>query len=237
MRAFLSALCLALLAFPGFAQPRYATVPASPDGIGKAYLGREIAQVMSFHGADWLERPERTDEERPDNVLAALDLRPGLVVADIGAGSGFYAWRMGKKVSPRGIVYAVESQPEMFQLLRRQMSRRRASNVKAVLGTATDPRLPAGSIDLAVLVDVYHELEFPHEMLAAIVRSLKPGGRVAIVEYRADDAKVPIKALHTMTEAQLRKEAAQHPLEWVKTVASLPWQNVFVFRKKDAAKS
>jgi ubiquinone/menaquinone biosynthesis C-methylase UbiE len=237
MRALLTALLLALLVPPGFAQPRYGTVPASPDGIGKTYQGREIAQVMSFHGADWLERPERTDEERPDHVLAALDLKPGLVVADIGAGSGFYSWRMGKKVSPRGVVYAVENQPEMFQLLRRQMSRRRASNVKAVLGTASDPRLPANSVDLAVLVDVYHELEFPHEMLAAIVRSLKPGGRLAVIEYRADDPKVPIKALHTMTEAQIRKEAAQHPLEWVKTVGTLPWQQVVVFRKKDPAKS
>lgn len=232
MRTLLTALLLALSLPQVFAQDRYATVRPSADGIGKTYQGREIAQVMSFHGAQWLERPERTDEERPDNVLAALDLRPGLVVADIGAGSGFYSWRIGKRVGGRGIVYAVESQPEMFKLLHRQMARRGAKNVKPLLGNATDPRLPSSSVDLAVMVDVYHELEFPYEMLASIVRALKPGGRLAIIEYRADDPKVPIKALHTMTEAQIRKEAAHQPLEWVRTIGTLPWQQVVIFRKK-----
>ncbi len=231
-RAWAAALLLLAAALPAaLAQDRYGTVRPSEDGIGKTYMGREIAQVMSFHGADWLERPERTDEERPDNVLAALELKPGLVVADIGAGSGFYSWRIGKRVGARGLVYAVDSQQEMFELLRRQMARRRATNVKPVLGTATDPRLPANSIDLALMIDVYHELEHPYEMLASIVRSLKPGGRLAIIEYRADDPKVPIKKLHTMTDAQIRKEAAPHRLEWVKTISTLPWQQVVLFRK------
>jgi SAM-dependent methyltransferase len=216
------------------AEPRYATVPASPDGIGKVYLGREIAQVMGFLGAPWLERSERAQEERPDLLLNALELEPGMKVADIGAGTGYYAWRIAQRVVPAGTVYAVDVQPEMISRLEQQMSRRGATNVKAVLGTSTDPRLPAAVLDLAVMVDVYHEFESPYEMLAAIVRALKPGGRLAFVEYRANDPAVPIKPLHTMTEDQVRKEAAAHPLEWVKTVSDLPWQHAIVFRKTPA---
>ena len=210
---------------------RYTHVAASSDGIGKVYLGREIAHVMSFHGAPWLERTERVDEERPDLLIAALELKPGMTVADIGAGTGYYAWRIAQRVSAGGTVYAVDVQPEMIKLLEQQMSRRGAANVKALLGTRTDPGLPAGSVDLALMVDVYHELEYPYEMLAAIVRALKPGGRLAFVEFRGGDPAVPIKPLHTMTEAQVRKEAALHSLEWVKTVRDLPWQHVIVFRK------
>ena len=210
---------------------RYTSVPASPDGIGKVYMGREIAQVMSFHGAQWLERAERVEEERPDLMLAALELNPGMTVADIGAGTGYYSWRLAQTVGASGTVYAVDIQPEMIRLLERQMSRRGATNVKPLLGTATDPKLSPGSVDLALMVDVYHELEFPHEMLAAIVRALKPGGRLAFVEFRGNDPTVPIKPLHTMTEAQVRKEAGGHPLEWVKTARDLPWQHVIIFRK------
>jgi len=230
-------LWIGVLALPGVlageaASPRYAVVRASPDGIGKAYMGREIAQVMSYHGAPWLERAERMEEERPDLVLAALDLKSGMTVADIGAGSGYYSWRMGERVGSGGTVYAVDIQPEMIKVLRRQMSQRGAANVKALLGTATDPRLPAGKLDLALMVDVYHEFEYPYEMLAAIARALKPGGRLVFVEYRANDPAVPIKALHTMTEAQVREEAALHPLEWLRTLSDLPWQHVIVFRRK-----
>jgi len=214
------------------ASPRYAVVRASPDGIGKVYIGREIAQVMSYHGAPWLERPERMEEERPDLVLAALDLKPGVTVADIGAGSGYYSWRMAERVGPGGTVYAIDIQPEMITILEQHMLRRGAANVKALLGTTTDPRLPAGKLDLALMVDVYHEFEYPYEMLASIARALKPGGRLVFVEYRANDPDVPIKPLHTMTEAQVRREAALHPLEWLKTESNLPWQHVIVFRKK-----
>ena len=216
------------------APPRYVTVQASPDGIGKVYLGREIAQVMGFLGAVWLERSERAQEERPDLLLNALELKPGMNVADIGAGTGYYAWRIGQRLVPGGTVYAVDVQPEMISRLELQMSRRGATNVKAILGTPADPRLPEAALDLAVMVDVYHEFEYPYEMLAAIVRALKPGGRLAFVEYRANDPAVPIKPLHTMTEEQVRKEAAAHPLEWVKTVSNLPWQQVIVFRRKPA---
>ena len=219
-----------LLAFAG--DERYTSVPAGPDGIGKVYMGREIARVMSYHGASWLERPERAREERPDLVLAALELKPGMKVADIGAGSGYYSSRIAGRVGPDGVVYAVDVQPEMIDILRQQMKQLHIANVKPVLGTETDPRLPAGALDLAVMVDVYHELEYPYEMLAAIVKALKPGGRLVFVEFRGNDPSVPIKALHTMTEAQVRKEAAVQPLEWVKTVSDLPWQHIIVFRKK-----
>lgn len=211
--------------------PRYVKVPASPDGIGKSYMGREIAQVMGVGGAQWLERPERAQEERPDLVLAALDIKPGMVIADIGAGTGYYARRLARRTGSRGLVYAIEVQPAMMRLLEKALARHHATSVKAVLGTATDPRLSPNSVDLAIMVDVYHELEFPHEMMTAIVRGLKPGGQVVFVEYRADDPQVPIKPLHSMSEEQVRKEAAVHRLEWVKT-ERLPWQNVIVFRKK-----
>jgi ubiquinone/menaquinone biosynthesis C-methylase UbiE len=227
----LLALVLPAPASAGDAVNRYTTVPASPDGIGKVYLGREIAQVMSFHGAQWLERTERTEEERPDLMLAALELKPGMTVADIGAGTGYYSWRMAQIVGAGGMVYAVDVQPEMIKLLERQMARRAIANVKPLLGTATDPKLPPGSLDLALMVDVYHELEYPYEMLSAIMRALKPGGRLAFVEFRGNDPAVPIKPLHTMTEAQVRKEAAVYPLEWVKSMRDLPWQQVIVFRK------
>jgi SAM-dependent methyltransferase len=210
---------------------RYTAVRASPDGIGKMYMGREIAKVMSYSGAYWLERPERTEEEKPERVLAALELKPGMVVADIGAGSGYYSSRIAERIGPSGIVYAVDVQPEMIDILRLQMKQRRTSNVEPILGAETDPRLPAATLDLALMVDVYHELEYPYEMLAAIVRALKPGGRVVFVEFRGDDPSVPIKALHTMTEPQIRREAALHALEWVRTARDLPWQQVVVFRK------
>ena len=213
------------------APSRYSTVNPSADGIGKIYMGREIAKVMTYHGADWLERAERAREERPDLVIGALELKPGIAVADIGAGTGYYAWRIAQRIGRSGTVYAVDIQPEMVRLLEQQIARRGVSNVKPLLGTATDPRLPPDTLDLALMVDVYHEFEFPHEMLQAIVRALKPGGRLVFVEFRGDDPRVPIKRLHTMTETQVRKETDSFALEWMKTVRDLPWQHVIVFRK------
>lgn len=204
----------------------------SPDGIGVFFLGREIAHVMSHAGADWLERPEREVEERPDLLLRALKLQPGDVVADVGAGTGYHSWRLAEAVTSTGRVYAVEVQPEMLDRLGRNMAARALTNVVPVLGTSTDPRLPKGALDCILMVDVYHEFDRPCEMLERLCRALKPSGRLVFVEFRAEDEAVPIKPLHKMSERQIRREAALHPLEWVETITSLPWQHVVIFRKR-----
>ncbi len=205
---------------------------ASADGIGKFYMGREIARVMGFEGAAWLERDEREREERSDLLLVELGLKPGMVVADIGAGTGYYSRRIALLVGPAGKVYAVEVQPEMIKMIEADAKRLGLSNVVPVLGGIDDVKLPNAVVDVALMVDVYHELEFPNEVLKGIVRSLKPGGRIVFVEYRAEDATVPIKRLHKMSEAQVRREAAQHPLVWERTAKSLPWQHMVILRKK-----
>lgn len=216
------------------AEPRYQTREIhDPNGIGKFYMGREIAHVMGHQAADWLERGEREKEERTSLLIQSLKLRPGDVVADIGAGTGYHVRRIAPKVAP-GKVYAVDIQPEMLTLLTNKMAQVNITNVVPVLGVIDDPRLPAHSIDLALMVDVYHEFSHPYEMMDAICRSLKPGGRVVLVEFRAEDPDVPIKAVHKMSEAQVKKEMAVHPLEWVETVGVLPWQHIIVFKKKPA---
>src|SRR6266542_2617144 len=202
------------------------------NGIGKFYMGREIALGMGHQAADWLERPEREAEEKPDLLLETLKLKPGNVVADIGAGTGFYSWRMANLVGDKGLVYAVDIQQEMIDLLAQKMAERKITNVKGVLGTITDPKLPARSVDLVLMVDVYHEFDHPFEMMQGICAALKIGGRVVFVEFRAEDPKVPIKEVHKMSEAQVRKEMSAQPLEWVETIATLPWQHVIVFRNK-----
>src|SRR5437764_1535086 len=182
------------------------------DGIGKFYMGREIAQVMGHQAADWLERPERETEERPELALPALQIKAGDAVADIGAGSGYYTRRLAKLVGDKGVVYAVDIQQEMLDLLTNKMAELSIHNVKAVLGDVKDPKLPGTSVDLALLVDVYHEFDYPYEMIQGICAALKPGGRIAFIEFRGEDPKVPIKLLHKMSEAQVRKEMNVHPL-------------------------
>jgi SAM-dependent methyltransferase len=204
----------------------------NPDGIGTFYLGREIAQVMGHQGSEWLERPEREAEERPDLLLPALHLKPGQVVADIGAGTGYYTRRLAKLVGAAGTVYAVDIQAEMLEMLTNKMSELGIQNVKPVLGTITDPKLPHGAVNLVLMVDVYHEFDHPYEMIQAICQSLKPNGRLAFVEFRAEDPNVPIKPLHKMTEAQVRKEMKAQPLEWLETNEVLPRQHLIIFRKK-----
>ena len=211
---------------------RYEQTRPSADGIGKRYMGREIARVMGWQGAQWLERVERVDEERPDLLLPALDLKPGMVVADIGAGTGYHSWRMARLVGDGGRVFSVDVQPEMIALNRKLMAQRGVKNVEQVQSTPTDARLADQSIDIAIMVDVYHELDHPYELLASVVRALKPGARLVLVEYKGENPQVPIKTLHKMTEAQVRKEAAVHSLDWVNTVATLPWQHVVIFRKR-----
>lgn len=216
---------------------RYEAGPRTRDGIGKYYFGREISQVMGHLGAGWLERSEREEEERTDLLLEALRLRPGDVVADFGAGSGYFTWRMAQRVGPGGRVHAVEVQPLMLELLQANVARRGvAERVLPVLGTERDPGLPEGALDLILLVDVYHELEFPFEVTAALARALKPGGRLVLVEYRGEDPEVPIKPLHKMTVAQVRREMAVHPLEFVENLGVLPRQHLLVFRRPGSAR-
>jgi SAM-dependent methyltransferase len=211
---------------------RYQKIPTSIDGIGKRYMGREIAGVMGWQGAAWLEREEREKEERTDLLLKELALNPGMVVADIGAGTGYLTRRMAKVVGLKSKVYAQDVQPEMLKLFKELSKEAEYANIEPVLGAVDDVKLPAQSVDLAIMVDVYHELEYPYEVMQSIIRALKPGGKLVFVEYRAEDPNVPIKTVHKMSEAQVRKEAAMHPLEWERTAKTLPWQHVIFFRKK-----
>jgi SAM-dependent methyltransferase len=231
--ACFTGILLAATAIAGAPPDLYVLGNASADGIGKRYQGREIAHVMGWQAAPWLEREEREQEERTSLLVEELNLKPGMVVADVGAGSGYLSRRMAPLIKP-GRVIAVDIQPEMLELLARVAGDPRYANIEPLLGGAADTHLPAASVDLAIMVDVYHELEYPHEVMESIVRALKPGGRVAFVEYRGEDANVPIKALHKMTEKQVRLEASQHALAWERTSRRLPWQHLIVFRKAPA---
>ena len=212
---------------------RYAFLqPHNPDGIGKVYMGREIAQVMGHESAYWLERPERIAEEQPDQLVAQLGLRRGEIVADIGAGTGYVSRRLALSVGPAGKVLAVDVQPGMIAQLKDLGARLGLTNIVPVLGDAIDPQLPAASVDLALLVDVYHEFSFPWEMMQGICRALKPGGRLALVEYRAEDPAVPIKPLHKMTVEQVKREMSVLPLDWIQTIEVLPRQHIIVFRNR-----
>lgn len=210
------------------ADTAYAYRPASRDGTGKVYLGREIAQVMGHFGADWLERPEREREERTDLLLDVLQLKPTDVVADVGAGTGYFSFRIAPRV-PQGRVLAVDIQPEMLGFIRRGMKARNVTNVQPVLGTIEDPRLPPNSVDVALLVDAYHEFSHPREMMQRIAAALRPGGRVVLVEYRLEDPDVPIKTLHKMSVAQAEKELRAAGLRKLRVSEKLPWQHVMEF--------
>ena len=240
-------LAAALTPQVGLAQRKQRSVPRAPtyemrrihdpNGIGKFYMGREIAHVMGHQAADWLERPEREEEERPSLLLDLLNLKPGQVIADIGAGSGYLSFPIAQKLGPTGKVMAVDVQPEMLEIIRKRSAEKKLSNVIPVLGEEKDPKLPPGSVDLILMVDVYHEFSYPWEMGHAMVRSLKPGGRIAFVEYRMEDPTVPIKLVHKMSEAQVKKEMAIHPgMSWERTLRDLPRQHVIFFRKAGGAR-
>lgn len=205
-----------------------------PNGIGKFYLGREIAHVMGFPAAPWLERPEREKEEATSKLIKALALEEGMVVADIGAGSGVLTLPISGRVGRKGKVFAVDVQQEMLDRLAGKLKLRKIENVVLVLGTDKSPRLETESLDLSLMVDVYHEFAFPYEMLLEISKAMKPGGRVVFVEFRMEDPKVPIKLVHKMTEAQVKKEVdfPELRLKWKETIGTLPWQHVIVFEKQ-----
>jgi len=194
--------------------------------------GRVFAPVMGVAGAGWLERPERENEESPTKAIAALGLKPGMVVADIGAGSGYYASRMARQVGPTGKVFATDIQPGMIELLNRRIASEGLTNVTTVLGGMDDPSLPAKSIDLAIMVDVYHELQQPQLFLQRLKASFKPDGRLVLVEFRKEDPKVPILEVHKMSVAEVKQELEAEGYVLDRVIDVLPWQHIIVLRVK-----
>ncbi|CAN5433547.1 class I SAM-dependent methyltransferase [soil metagenome] len=209
---------------------KYVTGKASADGIGKFYLGREIAHVMGASGSDWLERDDRDKEENTSLAIEKIQLPANGVAADIGAGTGYYSFRLAAKV-PQGKVYAVEIQDEMIALLKNKKQQIKDSVVDIVKSTALSPNLPPNSTDLAIMTDVYHELEYPAEMLQAIYTALKPDGKLLLIEYRGEDASIPIKALHKTTVAQLNKELAANGFKLGFKGDFLPIQHFLLYEK------
>ncbi len=208
----------------------YTNKTPSRDGIGKVYLGREISHVMGHRGTAWLERQSRVREELPDLAVQAMGLLPDSVVADIGAGTGYFTFRMAALV-PQGRVYAVDIQAEMLTIIRKRMEQGSVDNVMPVQGQVDNPMLPRNSIDAALFVDAYHEFSHPYEMMRGIVHALRPGGRVFLIEYRGEDPGIPIKRLHKMTQQQVIKEMKAVGLEWVETRDFLPTQHYMIFTK------
>jgi ubiquinone/menaquinone biosynthesis C-methylase UbiE len=194
--------------------------------------GRVFAPVMGVGGAGWLERPEREDEEAPSKALDALELKPGMVVADIGAGSGYYATRIAKRVGPTGRVYATDIQPGMIEILDRRIQSEGVTNITTVLGGMDDPRLPPASIDLAIMVDVYHELQQPQVFLQRLKDTFKPNGRLVLLEFRKEDPKVPILEVHKMSVAEVKQEMEAEGFVLDKVIDVLPWQHIIVLKAK-----
>jgi len=214
-------------------QPVYETRQVhDPNGTGKFYMGREIAQIMAPDGIAWLDRPEREQEEHPEVVLDALELRGGEVVADLGAGSGYFTFRIAPRVGRTGRVLAVEIQDEMLATIRRRAAALKVTNVEEIKGSEADPKLPASGVDLVLMVDVYHELVYPFEVMTKLREALKPGGWVVFVEYRKEDPKIPIKEVHKMSVDQLKKEMKAVGLTHVRTVERLPSQHIVIFENR-----
>jgi ubiquinone/menaquinone biosynthesis C-methylase UbiE len=194
--------------------------------------GRIIAPVMGVGGAPWLDRPERDTEEATTRAVEALGLQPGMVVADVGAGSGYYTVRMARKVGSAGKVYATDIQPGMVELLKRRLTQEGLDNVVPVLGAADDPRLPAGTIDVALMVDVYHELATPQVFVRRLREALKPDGRLVLIEFRKEDPRVPIQEVHKMSVAQVRQELEADGYVIDRVIDVLPWQHIIVLKAK-----
>jgi ubiquinone/menaquinone biosynthesis C-methylase UbiE len=193
---------------------------------------RQPAPMMGVAGADWLTRPERIQEEQPDRMLAALDIKKGSVVADIGAGVGYHVWRLADIVGPTGKVIGEDIQEGMIQLLKKNINDRKLRNVETILGTPTDPKLPPNSLDLVLMVDVYHEFSDPVIMMKRIQTALKPDGRVVLVEFRKEDPSVPIQPLHKMSVQDVRSELEPLGFKFQRSVEFLPWQHILIFSGK-----
>jgi len=214
---------LAILLLPSFSYTQPSTHPVT---------GRQYAGTMGMAGAPWLVRPERAEEEHPDQALDELKIAKGSTVADIGAGVGYMTWRLAQRVGPAGKVYANDIQAPMLEQLRRNMEQRHVTNVETILGEPDDPKLPQRRMDLVLLVDVYHEFSEPQKMLRHIRESLKPDGRMVLLEYRAEDPNVPILALHKMTVAQVKAEIEPEGFHLDKVIESLPRQHILIFGRK-----
>ena len=202
------------------------------NGIGKWYMGREIAYVMGFQGIGWLERSEREKEENVSSLIKNMKIKSNEVIADIGAGSGYHAFRIASLVT-NGLVYAVDIQPEMLMAIEKTKEFRKVENIKTILGTEKTVELPRNSVDKILMVDVYHEFSFPVEMINSIKNALKPNGELFLIEYRAEDLKVPIKRIHKMTEEQAVKEMKAAGLVLKENIDNLPWQHCMVFIKNN----
>jgi ubiquinone/menaquinone biosynthesis C-methylase UbiE len=226
----LSSFALVTAFFAVETQEVYRSGPKSYDGTGKYYMGREISQVMGHLGATWLERPGRVKEERTDLLIRNLDLEKHHNAADIGAGTGFFSFPMSAMVT-EGKVFAVDIQEEMLDIIRKRMKERGTTNIVPTLGTVEDTKLPEGELDLVLLVDAYHEFSHPREMMLSIVKGLRKGGRVVLIEYREEDPEVRIKPRHKMSQDQAKEEMAAVGLEWKETKDFLPKQHFMVFIK------
>ena len=202
------------------------------NGIGKWYMGREIAYVMGFQGIGWLERSEREKEENVSSLIKNMKIKSNEVIADIGAGSGYHAFRIASLVT-NGLVYAVDIQPEMLMAIEKTKEFKKVENIKTILGTEKTVELPKNSVDKILMVDVYHEFSFPVEMINSIKNALKPNGELFLIEYRAEDLKVPIKRIHKMTEKQAVKEMKAAGLVLKENIDNLPWQHCMVFIKNN----
>ena len=204
-----------------------------PNGIGKWYMGREIASVMGFQGMEWLERPEREAEENVSTLLKNMNIQPGDTVADIGAGSGYHVFRMAPMAN-NGHIYAVDIQAEMLQAIQSKKKNRNITNVEIVLSTEKSINLPDNSVDKVLLVDVYHEFNHPYEMMQSIKKALRPNGKVYLIEYRGEDLRVPIKKVHKMTEKQAVREMKAAGFKLSQNLNNLPWQHCMIFIKSSS---
>lgn len=219
------------LNFTAVGQQRYTIKGGDPNGINKWYMGRQIAHVMNHYGIDWLERPERQVEENTALLLKDLDLKQGMNVADIGAGSGYHSRLISQRIG-NGKVYAVDIEPKMISFIDQSIKEEGISNIITVLGTETSVQLPVSSIDMMLLVDVYHEFSFPFEMGTSMYRSLKPKGKLVLVEFRSEDEEIPIKSIHKMSESQAKKELKAAGFRLERNIGNLPWQHCMVFVKE-----